>query len=185
MSVRSARLAALLLVAALILHEAVYAFGGGGLIAGTHAYLELLLPLAAALGGALALGSLLLPLLGRQSEEVSVFAPFAIALALGGIFVVQELVEALLLGGGSSGFAASLAVGWLVPPLALALGLLLTGLLGMLDRIGAEIAVRVRAPRRRRAGPACAAVPLLCPIPVAACSSLAFGFTRRPPPARR
>ena len=116
MIVRTLRLAAVLLPASLLLHELAYLLAGGGLL-GAHGYLEVAIPLAAALAASLALAACVLPALGVEGEAPARHAPFALAAALIGVFVFQELAEALLLGGGAEGLAASAAVAWAAPPL--------------------------------------------------------------------
>lgn len=182
MSVRELRLAAVLMPAALVLHEGTYALHGGGSLAGAHGYLELALPVIVALAASLALASVLLPALGRPGDVPSPRAPFALAGALLAIFGVQELVEASLLGGGVEGLLASASVAWLAPPLALLLGLLAGGVMISLERTGELLA---RPARRRTAPQRGLSATALPPDPVlaaAACAGLSFGFARRPPP---
>jgi hypothetical protein len=177
------RIAAVLMPAALLLHQLAYALGGAG-IAGPHHYLELLAPLAVAGAASLALASLLPPALGRDDGSPQPFVPLALALALLAIFVAQEAVEATLLGGGAPGFAASLSVAWLAPPLALVLGALGGAVLLALDRAGKLLAeAAVAPPRHSRRPPLAAAPQSIAPRPLA-CGGLSFGFSRRPPPRR-
>ncbi len=185
MSLRAIRLAAVLMPAALLLHEVAYGLRGGWLL-GAHHYLELVLPLAAALAGSLAVAALVLPALGAPGDAPSRQAPFVLAGALLAIFVTQELIEALLLGGGMEGLAASASVAWLAPPLALLLGALASGLIASLERTGALLA----EPLRRWTPPSRPALTALAEpttpwVPAAACAGLSFGFARRPPPAGR
>jgi hypothetical protein len=183
-SLRVARLAAVLMPAALLLHEAAYGLRGGSLL-GAHGYLELALPLAVALAASLALAAIVLPSLGAPGGAPARRAPFALAGALLAIFILQELAEAFLLGGGTTGLAASASVAWLAPPLALLFGALASGLIGSLERTGELLA----APPRRRPARLRPALIALLPrtprIPAAACAGLEFGFARRPPPAAR
>lgn len=174
------RLAALLLPAAVALHEAAYAIvGGGGL--GAHGYLATAVPLLFAVAVSLALASVILPALGR-ANDVARSAPFAFAGALICIFVSQELAEALLFGGGWQGFAASASVAWLAPPLALLLGGLASALIFPLARAAEAVA----GLRRETATPSGRGILTLAPRSApprrAACSGLRFGFARRPPP---
>lgn len=175
------RLAALLLAAAVTLHEVAYAVVGGSEL-GAHGYLETAVPLLIALASSLALVSVLLPALGRADEPART-APFALAAALLLFFFSQELAEALLFGGGWQGFAASAAAAWMAPPLALLLGGLASGLIFPLARAGDAVAALVRRPSRARdrAEPPVQS-PLAPPARRAACSGLRFGFARRPPP---
>jgi hypothetical protein len=184
-SLRAVRLAAVLMPAALLLHEAAYGLTGGSLI-GAHHYLELMVPIAVALAASLAFAALVLPALGAPGGGPSRHAPLVLAAALIGIFVAQELVEALILGGGMEGLAASASVAWLAPPLALLLGALASGLITSLERTGALLAspLRWRRPRRRH-GLAAWVLPPAPWVPAAACAGLSFGFARRPPPRGR
>ena len=183
MNVRAARFAAILMPGALLLHQLAYALAGGALAA-PHHYLEVLAPLAVAGAASVALGSLLPPILGRDDGSPQPFVPLALALAMLGIFVAQEAVEASLLGGGAAGLAASLSVAWLAPPLALLLGALGGALLLALDRTGRILAAAVAEPpawSRRPPSETAPDGPSLNPL---ACSGLGFGSACRPPPAR-
>jgi hypothetical protein len=182
--VRTLRLGAVLLPAALLLHEIAYSIAGGGMI-GAHHYLEVVVPLAFALAASLACAALVMPALGRPGRGPQPYAPFALAGALLAIFVCQELAEATVLGGGMRGLAASLAVSWLAPPLALVLGAIAAGIAVVFDRAGNRIAARFAA-RRRRLRPARARrVPPRDPrLEHRPSTCLAFGFARRPPPLR-
>jgi hypothetical protein len=183
------RVAAALLPAALLLHEAVYAVGGEA-DTGSHGYLAEVLPLLAVLGGSFAVAALLLPGLrgGAGSEDgpvAAVLRPVAIALALLALFLIQEGAEIALLGGGVEQLAAVMAASWLLLPVALLLGALGAAYADWLGRAGLRLAVLIAGsgrprPRRRPAGarrtPATRrAVHLFSP--------LAFGLARRPPPA--
>lgn len=177
------RLAAVLMPAALLLHEAAYGLRGGSLL-GAHGYLEVALPLVAALGCSLALAALVLPSLGTADGRPSPRAPFLLAAALLGIFAGQELVEAMLLGGGTAGLAASASVAWLAPPLALLLGALASGLIASLERTGELLATPpVPGATLGRGAFAAWRLPTGPSLRVVACACLAFGFARRPPPA--
>jgi hypothetical protein len=123
-----------------------------------------------------------LPSLGAPGGAPARQAPFALAGALLAIFALQELAEAFLLGGGTTGLAASASVAWLAPPLALLLGALASGLIGSLERTADLLAA---PPRRRAARLRPSLIGLLPPMPrvlAAACAGLEFGFARRPPP---
>lgn len=184
MSARTLRFAAVLLPAALLLHEGAFALSGGGLLT-AHSYLHVAVPVAIAIAASLALAALLLPALrpdrgGPIREE----APLWIAGALVAIFVVQELTEALVLGGGASGLAASLAASSTLLPLALVIGLIGARLLELLDRSSRRIAALLATPSQ----PLPSAAPVLGPTGQAPArpllpTDLSFGFSRRPPPA--
>ena len=184
MSGRTLRLAAPLLPAALLLHEAFYllAPGGGG---GAHGYLGVAVPLVAALGATLALAMVLIPLVApavQPRAESQPLMPFALGGGLITVFLIQELAEALLLGGGAASMLGVLAWGWLLLPLAIALGALSLLAIRCLDRAGALLVSIVRprpvqSRRPRRGAP-------LRPRMRArrSLSPLAFGLARRPPP---
>jgi hypothetical protein len=180
-SLRAIRLAAILLPAALLLHELAYLAGGGGLI-GAHGYLDLLVPAGAALAVSLAAAALVLPALGSSSGRPQPHAPPLLALALLAIFAGQEVAEAALLGGGIEGLAQSIAVAWLAPPLALLLGTVASAAIAWLERTGELLATpRLPRPYPRSTSAPLPAGPRLATL---ACGSLAFGFARRPPPRR-
>lgn len=180
---RRLRLIATLIPGSLLLHESVFAISGGGMRA-SHNYLELLLPIATAVAASAAFAALLVPLLrrGASDGEAGPGAPLALAAALIGIFVLQESVEALLLGGGSAAFAADLAAAWLLLPTALLLGATAATLIHSLER-GSTLILRLAAgsrPRRRRAPGR--KVPVGSESHRTTISPLAFGLARRPPP---
>jgi hypothetical protein len=181
-TLRVIRLAAILLPAALLLHELAYLVAGGGLV-GAHHYLELVVPISGALAASLALAALLLPALTDRDGEPQQHAPFTLALALLGIFTAQELAEAAFLGGGMRGLAASASVAWLAPPLALLLGTLASALISWLERTGTAIACRRRRGRHADADAAAPPLPDSPSLGTPACTGLSFGFSRRPPPA--
>lgn len=182
MSRRGLRTAALLLPAALLLHESVYAALGGGIVT-THHYLELAIPLAVTIACSLLLATALVPSLGAPGRRPGPYVPLILAAALGGIFAAQELTESLLLGGGADAMFATLSVAWLVPPIALVLGALLTALIAHLDRAQARFAEMPFRSTRRRAASAVAALASRFHRPAPAPRGLRFGFARRPPPA--
>ncbi len=90
---RTLRLGAVLLPAAIVLHEVAYSLAGGGLV-GAHGYFEVLIPLSAALAASLACAAIVMPALGAPGREPEPYAPFALAGALLAIFFIQELAEA-------------------------------------------------------------------------------------------
>jgi hypothetical protein len=181
----SIRIAAALLPATLLLHEAVY-LAAGSPDTGSHGYLETFLPVIAVGGVSLLVAALLLPSLqggGDQSVAVVALRPVSIAFALILLFSVQELAEIALLGGGISQLATVLGASWLLLPLALLCGTLGTALVDTLERLGEEIArfvTRRSKPMRSRRTPRGRCAP---PLAEARCiSPLAFGLARRPPP---
>lgn len=182
-ALRVIRLAAILLPAALLLHELAYLVAGGGLV-GAHHYLEVAVPLGGALAASLVLAVLVLPALTTSGGAPQQHAPFTLALALLGIFTAQELVEAAFLGGGAGGLAASASVAWLAPPLALLLGTLASALITWLERTGTAIARRRRRGRHADADAHDPSVPACPALSAPACTGLSFGFARRPPPGR-
>ena len=181
-TLRVIRLAAILLPAALLLHELAYLVVGGGLV-GAHHYLQLVVPISGAFAASLALAALLLPSLTDRAGDPQRHAPFTLALALLGIFIAQELAEAAFLGGGMRGLAASASVAWLAPPLALLLGTLASALIAWLERTGTALARRRRRGRHADADAEAPALPDSPSLRAPACTGLSFGFSRRPPPA--
>lgn len=183
MSLRTIRLAAVLMPAALAMHEVAYALANRS-FATTHGYLETLLPLAASVGASIAIASLLPSLLTRRRQSPALIAPLAVAGGLVAIYLAQELVEAFVLGGGVSALLISAAVAWLVPPLALLLGALIAGFMLSLERVD-ELTSRWRPPSsrrpRRRPAAATGSPPAARSRPLA-CAGLRFGLARRPPP---
>lgn len=182
MSRRGVRTAALLLPAAMLLHEGVYAVVGGGIVTAHH-YLELAIPLAVTIACSLLLATALVPSLGAPGRRPGPYVPLILAAALACIFAAQELTESLLLGGGAEAMFAMLSVVWLVPPLALVLGALLTALIARLDRVQAQFTEMPARAAPRRAAPVVAGLASGAHRPTPAPRGLRFGFARRPPPA--
>lgn len=180
MSLCRLRLVALLLPAALLLHEGAYALSGEA-AAAPHGYLELLVPAAAALCAAVALATALAPLLGAPAAERARRSPLALAAALVAIFTVQELAEVVLLGGGAEALAAALASAWLLLPLGLGLGAAVAVAVELLGWAGERLA-ELAGPGRPRGAERAPAVPSLVPPATPKLSPLAFGLARRPPP---
>lgn len=184
MSALRLRLLATLPPAALLLHEAVFAVSGGGLQA-SHSYLELAVPLVAALTASAAVAAILAPILARPGESCRVGrAPLSLAVALIGIFVFQELVEAVLLGGGLAALAAALAAAWALPALALVLGSAAAALIVGLQRTSELILRLVGSPAGRGGRQPTESRLRDAAIRGSAISPLAFGLARRPPPLR-
>jgi len=176
------RLLATLPPAALVLHEGAFAISGGGLRA-SHGYLELAVPLVAALTASAAAAAIIAPLLAPQRDPRRPSrAPLSLAVALIGIFVFQELVEAVLLGGGLAGLGAALAAAWALPPLALVLGSCSAALIAGLERTSELILELVGPASRPGERPAAAHRPPASELGGPAISPLAFGLARRPPP---
>jgi hypothetical protein len=123
------RLAALLLLAALVLHELRFRLDlghGGEVAAHGHGYLALAAPVAGSLAtlvlGALVLRSAVCPPEQQRRIRLRRVWPLAAA-ALLGIYTSQELVEGLVSHGHPSGLAGVFgAGGWVSIPLAIALG---------------------------------------------------------------
>jgi hypothetical protein len=186
-----ARTAALLVLGALALHELRYliAFGGEApsiLAQHGHGYLGFLAPLLVAGAAAAIVTSVVAPaLLGRMAPARRPYTEeraAGYAAGLVAVFFAQELAESLLSGGHPDGVAAVLgAGGWVVLPLAIALGALAAFAARQLDRAALTVSRRFvpprpRAPRQLGRLPA-------GPPPSLARFDLSFGFARRPPPA--
>lgn len=173
------RLAGALLPCSFLLHEGAYVVVGAE-TTGAHGYLAYAIPMGIAAAAALIAAGLVLPTLGCQERGVADRrAPFALAGALVGIFLVQEGAETLLLGGGIAALNAALTVVWLVIPLALALGLLAASVIAWLDRAAQSLL------SRRRVVPAIATPEPRAPstsVSPVRLSPLAFGLACRPPP---
>ncbi len=155
---RTLLLAALIALAALVLHELRYLIGYGGhageaLGSQGHGYL----PLASfAVLGLLALGVGQLLLAFRRalrSATASPTPPFGLLwlAAISGLLAVycaQELLEGVLSTGHPNGFAALAAErGWSALPLAIALGALVALALRGAAAVEARVAARGRVPR--------------------------------------
>jgi hypothetical protein len=185
------RLAVLLALAALALHQLRYIAGHGdrvdeALAGHGHAYLDLLLPvlvsLATALVAYLLLAAALARPIGTTPGRPGLGRSVVYALALIAAFCLQELVEGALFAGHPSGLDALLADrGWVVLPLAAVLGCLVSLVLETLAAIERRVAGALAPPRLRA---------LATPISryrgpdVRRLAGLAleFGFARRPPP---
>jgi hypothetical protein len=187
------RLAAVIAVAALVLHELRYLVGfgdhaGEAMAASGHAYL----PLAGGLAGlliALASAQLLMALDRARTTARRERAPsfvrlwLAIAAVLLIVYSGQELLEAALSPGRHLGPAIPFAEGgWSAFPLALALGAVAALALRGANRAVALAAGRcARArPRALRGGPRRPSLPSTVPAPV-----LARHLASRAPPALR
>lgn len=173
------RLAGALLPCGFLLHEVAYATVGAE-TAGAHSYLAYAVPLGVASAAALIAAGLVLPMLDCQERGVADRrAPFALAGALVGIFLVQEGVEILVLGGGIAALETAATLVWLVIPLALALGLLAASAIAWLDRAAQILRSRYRVVLAK------ASTEPRSPLATARSmrlSPLAFGLACRPPP---
>ncbi len=177
------RLAAVLLPGSLLLHEGVYALAGG-IDRSAHDYFTLLVPIIVAGAASLAVAALLLPALGfRRGGDRVHSRPFAIALGLIALFVVQEGAEAVIFGGGAEQLAAALTASWALLPLAFVFGVFGAGAIELLERAGAGLARLLGQHRPRPVRPPRAPRPAIFnPVTSPASSPLAFGLASRPPP---
>jgi hypothetical protein len=180
-----------LTIGALSLHQLAYFVGHRGdagevLEEHGHAYLATLTPVLALAALAASFAAILMGA-GVEHRRRSHTVCFelraaAFAITLLAIFGTQELVEGWLSAGHPEGAAALLAGGWMALPLALPIGALAAGALGGLERAEELIARGTRTWRRRL--PLRLLAPRLLddagPMPAL---GLAFGFSRRPPPA--
>jgi hypothetical protein len=182
MSTLRLRLLATLPPAALLLHEGAFAISGGGLRA-SHGYLELAVPLVAALTASAAAAAIVAPLIARRHDPCQPSrAPLSLAAALVGVFIFQELVEAALLGGGLAGLGAALAAAWALPPLALVLGSCAAAVIAALERTSELILQLALSESGRRRRPPPVSRPRTSEVRGPAIAPLAFGLARRPPP---
>jgi hypothetical protein len=178
----------LIALGAFAVHQLRYlaAYGGdagAALGAQGHAYLAALLPPLVIVATSAVLGTLVTAALGSPRLEPRRRAAgwgFC-SVALLAVFGTQELAEGLLAAGHPAGVAAAVGNGgWIAAPLALAVGRVVSFLLG-----GLEVAERRLArPLRRRPAPA-AGMPrprLSTTLTPLACGALAFGLAGRPPP---
>jgi hypothetical protein len=185
------RLAVLLALAALSLHQLRYLAGHGegagkALAQQGHAYLELLLPVVVSLAAALVAYLVLAAAFARPicatSSRATPARSIAFALALIAAFCLQELVEGMLFAGHPSGLDALLANrGWVVLPIAAGLGCLVSFLVDGLQALERRVAGTLALPRSR----ALVALQGSYSEPDVrrlAALALEFGFARRPPP---
>jgi hypothetical protein len=178
------RVAAALLPAALLLHECAYLLVPEPVPA-VHGYLGTAVPWIAVVTASLTAASVLMPLLRPCPSAVPAGTdrrtPFALAAALVGVFIAQELAEGLLLGGGTEALAGALSATWVVLPLALGMGLIATAAIESMERGAVAVAGLLEPPRR---GPRIvrAFVPRSATPVVLSHAPLSFGLARRPPP---
>ena len=183
------RLASILAVGALTLHQLRYliAFGGSSsteLAQEGHRYMsELLAPVAV-----LVLAALVATLIRGTEAAAPTRAPLArrmavFAAVLFAIFVCQELFAGLIASGHPSGPDAVLAGGgWIALPLAAAIGALAALVARALEGVERAIAV-VHARRRRHLRPPSVRGQALPARRLQlSLAPLAFGLARRPPP---
>jgi hypothetical protein len=178
------RLAAILAVAAFVLHQLRYLITGGSSpaeLAG-HGYMtELMAPIAVLVLAAV-LATLIRGTEGASPTRASLGRRTAIfAGALLAIYLGQESLEAVIAASHFAGAAATLTGSLVAVPLALAIGGLSAVIAQALEAIERVIAVVHALPRRSRPpavrGRALAARGLRLPS-----APLAFGLARRPPP---
>jgi hypothetical protein len=142
MPVWTLRMATLMAVGTLLVHQLRFALSGGAQPVNGHAYL---VPLAPVLAGLLLIGCA--SALARLARGVADPAPrlrrlwAGASASLFGVYCVQEAIEGSLTSGHPGGFAHG---GWIALPLAIAIGLAIA----LLMRGVASIARR--APRRWR-----------------------------------
>jgi hypothetical protein len=180
------RLASILAVGAFGLHQLRYLIAAGGSSAAEgHRYMSDLLPPIAVLVLAAVLATVIRGTEGASSTRAPLVRRVMVFTgALLAIYVGQELLEGLMMGGHPGGRSAVLAhSGWIALPIAVAIGALsallaraLEGVEHVIAVIHAQRPVRSRPPAvRGRALPARGITWLSAP--------LAFGLARRPPPA--
>jgi hypothetical protein len=183
------RATGVLALGVLALHELTYVLTGGDAAAhGGHAYLAEALPVVVMLATALLAVSLLAPLGGgalARGRRGAVARAFLYGALLLGAFFVQELAEALLHPAAGHVVALLTGKGVLVAiPLALALGTgaaLATRWLEDVEELLAAAQDDAPARRRRARGRVSRPATTAARQPAAG-ASLAFGFSRRPPP---
>jgi hypothetical protein len=183
------RTSALIALGAFAVHQLRYlvAYGGdagAALGAQGHAYLTVAAPPLVIVATSAVLGTLVAAALSTDraaSHRRAAGWAFCSA-ALLAVFGVQELVEGMLASGHAGGMAAVTARGgWIAVPIAVAVGRVVSYLLGSLDVVERGLTRRSAERPRRRA----IALPPLAPRVFAplARRPLAFGLARRPPPA--
>lgn len=156
---------------------------GAALGAQGHSYLAVVMPLLVILVASAVLGTLVAAAVASaQAPRRRTAGWLFCAAALIAVFVAQETVEGMLAAAHPAGVAGVLGHGgWIAVPIALAVGRVVSYLLGGLDAVEhmlgrREIASRRRAPSALTPGATAALAPL-------AGRPLAFGLARRPPPA--
>lgn len=177
------RIAAILVPAAILLHESCSLMPGAPL-ARPDGPLPVLLPLLATVAAALLSAGLLSPLLRGSGRNVpSRMLPLVVAGSLLTIFLAQEGSEVLLRTRGLGTLGAALTGLAVLVPLALALGSLVALALMSICRVARAIILGSRLMPARRVAQGCVSdlhedgTLSVCLRP------LAFGLARRPPPA--
>lgn len=180
---RPARVAAVLLPAAILLHESVALLPGTPL-ARPDGPLPVILPLLATLAAGAVSAGLVSQLLTRSLRSgPSRALPVVIAAALIAIFLAQEGSEILLRSGGVGTIEALLMVVALLVPLALMLGVAVTAALVVLCQVARALIARVRwRTLGSRKEARCARGAQAGRVRRVAIRPLAFGLARRPPP---
>lgn len=177
------RIAAVLVPAAILLHESC-ALMPGAPLARPDGPLPVLLPLLATVAAALLSAGLLSPLLDRSGRSLPSRAlPVILAGVLLTIFLAQEGSEVLLRSRGLGTLGAALMGLAILLPLALALGTVVALALMSICRVARAIILGSRpttAFTRPARGPATAVA--AARALVACLQPLAFGLARRPPP---
>jgi hypothetical protein len=182
------RTSALIALGVFTVHQLRYltAYGGHAgtaLAAQGHAYLLVLVPVLVIVAASAVLGTLVAaalssrPLMRRRRAAGWAFCTTALLAAFG----AQELAEGALATGHADGAAAVAAHGgWIVVPIAIAVGRVVSFLIGGLDAVER----RLSRAARRRLGRAPAALGrqaarVIAPLE---CGAFAFGLAGRPPP---
>jgi hypothetical protein len=164
------RTSAIVALGAFAVHQLRYAVTDGTGAAETHAYLATLFPLLLGLVASGVIGSFALAArTGNSRGERLSWAHCTVALLA--IFVVQESAE---------GSALLAREGWVVVPIAVAVGRVVCWLLALVDAVERKLVVAER-PSVPRA-PASIGGPRGVARLGLAHDSLAFGLARRPPP---
>jgi hypothetical protein len=180
------RLAAILALGALALHQLRYliASGGSAEVAHGHGYMTDLLPPIAVLFLAACLATLIRGTEGAPSAKAPLTRRIAVfAATLFVIYAGQEFLEGTLAAGHAGGLAVGFGDGgWVALPLALAIGALAALLGRALEVVERAIAVVHAAPLRARP-PAVRGRALPTRGRRLRLKPLAFGLARRPPPA--
>lgn len=190
---RTLRAAGLLVLGALGVHSLRYglAYGsqtGGELHRQGHGYLAELIPYLLGVSTALCLGAVVLRLTRTTRVDATrtsrLRTALVYAVALYAIFAIQELSEGALASGHPQGLTGLIAEGgWLALPLSAIIGACLAGLQSWLERAEQRVVDRVAPNRAGRYSASALWVRTRPSLANIATLLLAFGFSRRPPPA--